>query len=71
MASDIARVTEQLRRHGQLRARALQDAEAETDAIAALLPEAVAVRLTKREIAELTGLSRPTIYELLRRARRP
>lgn len=67
MASDIERVTAQLRKHGERRARALQAAEEEMAAIAELIPEALAVRLTKSEIAEVTGLSRPTVYELLRR----
>lgn len=69
MASDIERVTAQLRKHGERRAHALQAAETEMEAIAALIPEALAVRLTKSEIAEIAGLSRPTIYELLRRCR--
>jgi DNA-binding phage protein len=49
---------------GTARANALREADEQLDRIARLLPDALAAGLSISEIARLTGLSRPTVYEL-------
>lgn len=49
---------------GQARARALAQADAELDRIAKRLPDALDGGLSLAEIARITGVSRPTLYEL-------
>lgn len=49
---------------GQARARALAQADAELDRIAKRLPDALQGGLSLAEIARITGVSRPTLYEL-------
>ena len=52
---------------GRARVAALEQAEAELDRIARALPDALDAGLTISEIARLTGVSRPTLYELQHR----
>jgi hypothetical protein len=62
------RLVAQLKEQGERR-RAAQTAEREAvAAIGKLLPKALDAGISKREIARLTGLSRPWIDELLQRA---
>jgi DNA-binding phage protein len=49
---------------GAQRAAAIMRAEEQLDRIARLLPDAIEAGLGITEIARLTGLSRPTLYEL-------
>lgn len=49
---------------GNARALALYQAEEHLDRIARRIPEALAAGLSVSEIARISGLSRPTIYEL-------
>jgi len=49
---------------GAARALALHEAEQQLDRIARRLRDALAAGLTVSEIARLTGVSRPTLYEL-------
>lgn len=49
---------------GERRALALRQADEELDRVARLLPDALAAGLTVAEIARVTGISRPTLYEL-------
>jgi hypothetical protein len=58
---------DQLRQHGDARRQALETAAAELRAIENLVPAARDAGLTKVEIAELGGVSRPTLDALLRR----
>jgi hypothetical protein len=67
MASEKDRIAAELRRHGDRRRRGLETAQAELDAIGALLPEALDAGLSKFDIHRLTGVGRPTIDSLLRR----
>jgi transposase len=55
---------EQLEDAGMERHAALQAAEGHLDRIARLLPAALAGGLSLTEIARITGVSRPTLYEL-------
>ena len=43
---------------------ALHEAEAQFDRIARLLPDALKGGISMTEIARVTGISRPTLYEL-------
>jgi transposase-like protein len=52
---------------GRARVAALKQAEAELDRIARALPDALDAGLTISEVARLTGVSRPTLYELQHR----
>lgn len=61
------RLRSQLRQHAERRQEGLAAASQELDAIADLLPRALDLGIKKVELAELTGLSRPTINALLRR----
>src|SRR5947208_54840 len=49
---------------GRARADALSRADEQLDRIARLLPDALRAGLTLTEIARVTGVSRPTLYEL-------
>src|SRR5436305_1392351 len=49
---------------GAARSAALREADAQLDRIARLLPDALQSGLTLAEVARLTGVSRPTLYEL-------
>ncbi|MEA2494106.1 MAG: hypothetical protein QOJ29_2017 [Thermoleophilaceae bacterium] len=55
---------EQLEDAGTTRSKALADADAQLDRIARLLPNALVGGLSLAEIARVTGVSRPTLYEL-------
>jgi DNA-binding MarR family transcriptional regulator len=55
---------EQLAGAGALRTAALEQADRHLDRIAKLLPDALAGGLSLAEIARVTGVSRPTLYEL-------
>ena len=55
---------EQLAGAGALRSAALEKADQQLDRIAKLLPDALAAGLSLVEIARVTGVSRPTLYEL-------
>jgi hypothetical protein len=57
----------QLGEHAESRRRALEDASAEMEAIAKLIPPAIAAGVSKREISRRTGVSRTWIDELLTR----
>jgi DNA-binding MarR family transcriptional regulator len=56
-----------LEQAGSARDVALSQADAELDRIAELLPGALSAGLSLSEIARITGVSRPTLYELQRR----
>lgn len=49
---------------GRARADALREADEQLDRVARLLPDALAGGLSLAEIARVTGVSRPTLYEL-------
>lgn len=51
--------------HGERRAAALATADAELDQVIALAPAALEAGLTVKELAELGGTSRPTLYARL------
>jgi hypothetical protein len=67
MDAEQKRLAEALQRHRTRRQRGLDIAQAELDQLAALIPVALEVGLTKMQIHELSGVSRPTIDALLRR----
>lgn len=69
MPDDRQRLAEQLRQHGRRRHEADAASRRELDAIAALLPAALEAGISKREIARLARVSRPTLDEMLRRTR--
>jgi DNA-binding MarR family transcriptional regulator len=54
----------ELQAAGAKRALALDEAEEQLDRIARLLPDALHGGLTMTEISRVTGISRPTLYEL-------
>lgn len=54
----------ELREAGDARTAALEAADAELERIGALLPGALQAGLSLAEISRLTGVSRPTLYEL-------
>jgi hypothetical protein len=64
MSQEQKRIAAALR-HGERRRRGLDTAQTELDQIASLLPSAVDAGLTKAQIHELSGVSRPTIDALL------
>jgi DNA-binding transcriptional regulator LsrR (DeoR family) len=57
----------QLGEHAESRRRALEDASAEMEEIARLIPAAIEAGISKREISRRTGVSRTWIDELLDR----
>jgi DNA-directed RNA polymerase specialized sigma24 family protein len=59
---------QRLREVGQRREQAERVVRAATDELAPLVVEARGLGISITEIAKDTGLSRPTIYDLLRRA---
>jgi len=61
-ATDLLRA--QLREHGDRRRQARDADRREMQAIAKLLPDALAAGISKREITRLTGISRPWIERL-------
>jgi hypothetical protein len=65
--SERDRLLKQLRGHGDRRRAAREVERQELEAIAALLPEALRFGISKREIARLTGVSRPWIEALIER----
>lgn len=67
VADDPERLRALLREHGDRRRAAREVDRAELEAIADLLPQALQVGISKREIERLTSVSRPWIDELLRR----
>ncbi len=69
MPDDRQRLTEQLREHGRRRHEADAASRRELDAIAALLPAALAAGISKREIARLARVSRPTLDAMLKQGR--
>ena len=54
----------QLEAAGGARARALREAEGHLDRIARLIPDAVNAGLSLTDVARITGVSRPTLYQL-------
>lgn len=58
----------ELEEAGAARQAALDEAEVQLDRIGELLPGALSAGLSISEIARLTGVSRPTLYELQRRS---
>jgi DNA-binding MarR family transcriptional regulator len=56
--------TAELEQAGRFRAAALEEADRQLDRIARLLPDALSGGLNLTEIARITGVSRPTLYEL-------
>ena len=69
MPADRQGLIERLREHGQRRHEADAASRRELDAIAALLPAALEAGISKREIARLARVSRPTLDEMLKRHR--
>jgi DNA-binding IclR family transcriptional regulator len=65
-----AQLLVELSQTGERRQQALEQAQAELDRIAELAGEAVGEGIAIAEIARLTGVSRPTIYELVYSVRR-
>lgn len=62
-------VRDELRARGARRAQLLKEASEELDAIAELVPAALADGMTKVQLAELASISRPTLDALLRGGR--
>lgn len=58
----------ELREAGEARTAALEAAEAELERIGSLLPGALQAGLSLAEISRITGVSRPTLYELKARS---
>jgi DNA-binding MarR family transcriptional regulator len=58
----------ELARAGEARQAALDQAEAELERIAEILPSATSAGLSLSEISRITGVSRPTLYDLRRRS---
>jgi DNA-binding MarR family transcriptional regulator len=56
--------TAELEAAGNSRAAALREADRQLDRIARLLPDALGGGLNLTEVARITGVSRPTLYEL-------
>jgi DNA-binding MarR family transcriptional regulator len=56
--------TAELEQAGRFRAAALEEADRQLDRIARLLPDALSGGLNLSEIGRITGVSRPTLYEL-------
>jgi DNA-binding MarR family transcriptional regulator len=56
--------TAELEQAGRFRAAALEEADRQLDRIARLLPDALSGGLNLTEVARITGVSRPTLYEL-------
>jgi hypothetical protein len=54
----------ELQAAGAARAVALQEADQQLDRIARLLPDALAGGLTLSGVSQITGVSRPTLYQL-------
>lgn len=54
----------ELQAAGAARELALHEAEQQVDRIARVLPDALAAGLNMSEVARVTGVSRPTLYEL-------
>ena len=54
----------ELQAAGAARALALHEAEQQLDRVARLLPDALEAGLSLSEISRITGVSRPTLYEL-------
>ncbi len=54
--------------HGERRRAALEQADSELDAMRDLLVEAMDQRVPIAELHRLSAVSRPTLYELRRRA---
>jgi DNA invertase Pin-like site-specific DNA recombinase len=67
MADDRERLIAQLREHGARRRAAEATSAEELERIARLIPAAIEAGIPKREIARLTGVSRPTIDAILSR----
>lgn len=67
MAHQRERLVTRLREHGDRRRAAEATSKQELKRIAKLIPTAIDAGITKREIARLTGVSRPTIDAILRR----
>jgi hypothetical protein len=65
--SDRERLRAQLQEHGDRRRAARAVEREQLDAIAALLPLALSAGISKREIARLTGVSRPWLEALIER----
>jgi DNA invertase Pin-like site-specific DNA recombinase len=55
-----------LAKHGRARTAARRKAKAESDAIRALIPQALAAGLSKSEIARLAGITRPALDTMIR-----
>ena len=69
MPKDRQRLAAQLREHGRRRHEADATSRRELDATAELLPAALEAGISKREIARLARVSRPTLDEMLKRHR--
>jgi hypothetical protein len=63
MSEEIAAA---LAKHGRARTRARTKAKTESDAIKALIPQALAAGLSKSEIARLAEITRPALDTMLR-----
>lgn len=69
MADPRKRLITRLREHGDRRRAADATSKQELKRIAKLIPTALQAGITKRDIARLTGVSRPTIDAILKRHR--
>jgi hypothetical protein len=65
MSDGADELRERLREHGDRRREAREADRREMQAIAELLPAALAAGISKREITRLTGISRPWIERLM------
>lgn len=69
MADNREQLVTRLREHGDRRRAAQATSKQELERIAKLIPTALEAGITKRDIARLTGVSRPTIDAILKRGR--
>lgn len=67
MSRDQERLLAELERQAELRRAAETSERQALDAIAELIPQAIAAGISKREISRRTGLSRVWMDEMLRR----
>lgn len=66
MAESLDQLRTRIAEHGDRRRQALETAERELEAIAALTPIALKAGMTKVELAQLGAVSRPTLDAKLR-----
>lgn len=69
-ATVVALYRSELQQAGEARKAALAESDRQLDRIGTFLPGATAAGLSLSEISRITGISRPTLYELLKRGER-